>query len=297
MEEKISKSIINRMLTGRLQAVNMLAGRLQAVKLLAALLMLTPWLALPQQADAQTTYGQTPRGNREQTKKQKKKEKKPTEVDYPLYNGFSVGMDLWGLGGKVFGSDFVSTEVAVDVDLKHRYFPVAEIGYGSTDTWSDKGIHYKSSAPYLRLGMDYNMLFRKAHGHQLRLGLRYATSSFDYDVQSLGVSDPIYGGMPGNPNISDDVWGSTVPFDHRGMKGSMQWMELCVGIRANVWGNLAMGWAMRFKFKLSGSSDTYGDPWYVPGFGQYASNTLGITYTLVYQFGGKTKPQIKSKKK
>ena len=133
MEEKISKSIINRMLTGRLQAVNMLAGRLQAVKLLAALLMLTPWLALPQQADAQTTYGQTPRGNREQTKKQKKKEKKPTEVDYPLYNGFSVGMDLWGLGGKVFGSDFVSTEVAVDVDLKHRYFPVAEIGYGSTD--------------------------------------------------------------------------------------------------------------------------------------------------------------------
>ncbi len=262
------------------------------LRVVLLLLMACPLLS--QQAEGQTTYGQTPRNNREQAKKQKKKEKKPLEVEYPLYNGFSVGMDLWGLGGKLFGSDFISSEVAVDVDLKHRFFPVAEIGFGGTDAWSDHGIHYKSSAPYLRIGMDYNTLFRKAHGNQLRVGLRFATSSFDYDIHSLGVDDPVYGGTPSNPNLSDDVWGTTVPFDHRGLKGNMQWMELCVGIRANVWGPIAMGWAMRFKFKLSGGGDTYGDPWYVPGFGQYGSNTLGITYTLVYQFG-KTKPQTKKK--
>lgn len=275
MEEKTSNFIFNRLLR------------------IALLLFIS--MILAQQVQGQSTYGQTPRGNREQPKKQqKKKEKKTTEVDYPLYNGFSIGMDLWGLGGKLFGSDFISSEVAVDVDLKHRFFPVAEIGYGSTNSWSDKGIHYKSSAPYLRIGMDYNTLFRKAHGHQLRVGLRYATSSFDYDIHSLGVDDPVYGGSTNNPNIADDVWGTTIPYDHRGMKGNMQWMEFCVGIRANIWGNWAMGWAMRFKFKLSGGGDTYGDPWYVPGFGQYGSSNLGITYTLVYQFG-KTKPQIKKK--
>ena len=72
-----------------------------------------------------------------------KKEKKDAkeEVHYPLYNGTSVGLDLWGIGSSVFGGDFLSSEVAVDVNLKNRFFPIAELGYGSTDTWSDKGIH------------------------------------------------------------------------------------------------------------------------------------------------------------
>ena len=44
------------------------------------------------------------------------------------------------------------SEVAVDGNLKNRFFPIAELGYGSTDTWSDKGIHYTSNAPYFRIG-------------------------------------------------------------------------------------------------------------------------------------------------
>lgn len=46
-----------------------------------------------------------------------KKEKKDAkeEVHYPLYNGMSVGLDLWGIGSSVFGGDFLSSEVAVDV--------------------------------------------------------------------------------------------------------------------------------------------------------------------------------------
>ena len=188
-----------------------------------------------------------------------KKEKKDAkeEVHYPLYNGMSVGLDLWGIGSSVFGGDFLSSEVAVDVNLKNRFFPIAELGYGSTDTWSDKGIHYKSNAPYFRIGMDYNTLYKKQHGHMLLVGLRYGVSSFKYDVDALGLDDPIY--------------------------GSMQWAEFCVGIRAHVWKALYMGWSLRFKFKLSASADEYGDPWYVPGFGKYGSNTMGVTYTITYK--------------
>ena len=99
----------------------------------------------------------------------------------------------------------------------------------------------------------------------------------------MGVDDPIYGGGMGNPNLGDEVWGGSVPFHHKGMKGSMQWLEFCVGIRAQIWKQVSMGWAMRFKFKTSASTDTYGNPWYVPGFGQYGSNSLGATYTIVYK--------------
>ena len=75
----------------------------------------------------------------------KKKEKKKPEIEYPLFNGVSVGVDLWGVGSKLFGGDFMSSEVIVDVDLKHRFFPVVELGYGGVDAWNDNGIHYKSS--------------------------------------------------------------------------------------------------------------------------------------------------------
>ena len=92
-------------------------------------------------------------------KKEKKEAKE--EVHYPLYNGISVSVDLWGPGSKLFGSDFFSSEVAVDVNLKNRFFPIVELGYGNTDTWSDKGIHYKTGAPYFRIGMDYNALYNK----------------------------------------------------------------------------------------------------------------------------------------
>lgn len=208
---------------------------------------------------------------------------KEAKTVYPLYNGVSIGLDLWGIGSRVLGGDFLSTEVSVDVNLKNRFFPIAEIGYGSTGTWSDKGTYYKTHAPYFRIGMDYNALFNKRHGHMLLVGLRYGVSSFKYDVKALSLEDPIYGGATGNPSLGDKIWGGSLPYDHRGMKGSMNWLEFCVGIRAHVWKELYMGWALRFKFKLSGSSDEYGDPWYVPGFGTYGSNTMGVTYTITYK--------------
>lgn len=214
-------------------------------------------------------------------KKEKKEAKE--EVHYPLYNGISVSVDLWGPGSKLFGSDFFSSEVAVDVNLKNRFFPIVELGYGNTDTWSDKGIHYKTGAPYFRIGMDYNALYNKKHGHMILVGLRYAATSFKYDVEALGINDPEYGGSLGNPNLIDGIWGNSLPFNYKGMKGSMQWAEFCVGIRAHVWKDLYMGWALRFKFRMSSSVAEHGDPWYVPGYGKYNGNTTGVTYTITYK--------------
>ena len=144
-------------------------------------------------------------------KKEKKEAKE--EVHYPLYNGISVSVDLWGPGSKLFGSDFFSSEVAVDVNLKNRFFPIVELGYGNTDTWSDKGIHYKTGAPYFRIGMDYNALYNKKHGHMILVGLRYAATSFKYDVEALGINDPEYGGSLGNPNLID-VYSRTTSKTH-----------------------------------------------------------------------------------
>ncbi len=231
---------------------------------------------------AQQNYSTTTNGRNRPQREQKKEKKKPA-VEYPLYNGTSLSLDLWGPASKAFGSDNMSVEAIVDVDLKHRYFPTLEVGYGASDAWSDEGIHYKTGAPYFRIGVDYNALYNKKHGHMLLVGLRYGFTSFSYDVESMSVDDPIYGGGIGNPNLEDDIWGGTVPFNHTGMKGSMQWAEFCLGIRANIWKSIAMGWGIRVRFKLTATTDKYGDPWYVPGYGEYGSRSTGIYYTITYK--------------
>ena len=81
----------------------------------------------------------------------------------------------------------------------------------------------------------------------------------------------------------DGILGGSVPFNNKGIKSSMKWFEFCVGIRAHIWKQLYMGWGLRFKFRTSSSTGEYGDPWYVPGFGKYGSNTMGVTYTITYK--------------
>ena len=43
-------------------------------------------------------------------------------------SGHVCGLDVFGLGSKIFGSDFTSAEVSVEVNLKNRFIPIIEIG-------------------------------------------------------------------------------------------------------------------------------------------------------------------------
>lgn len=230
---------------------------------------------------AQTPTGAT--AHRVQTKAEKKKEKQADIPQYPLYNGVSVGLDLWGIGSKLIGGDNLSMEVAFDVNLKNRFFPTVELGYAKAHTEGDLGILYDTRAPYFRIGADYNALYKKKHGNMLLVGLRYAMTSYSYDIEAIGIQDPIYGGDFGNPNLIDNIWGGSIPYNYSGMKGSMHWLEICLGLRAQIWKDLYMGWALRVKYRLTESTGKYGDPWYVPGFGKYGSNTIGVTYTITYK--------------
>ena len=76
----------------------------------------------------------------------------------PLFQGIMMGADVSGLANKVLGSDMFSTEANVQLNLKNRFFPIVEFGYGSIETTHEEtDIYYKTSAPYFRIGMDYNV--------------------------------------------------------------------------------------------------------------------------------------------
>ena len=103
----------------------------------------------------------------------------------------------------------------MEVNLKNRYVPVAEIGYGTTDTTDDgTNIHYKASAPYFRIGMNYNFFFKKPYlPGFLYGGIRYGFTSFSYDVDA--------------PTMKDPTWGfPEIPFSYDGIKTTVTWAEL-----------------------------------------------------------------------
>lgn len=192
--------------------------------------------------------------------------------EVPFYQGTTIGIDLYGLGSKIFGGSTTSTEISVEVNLKNRFVPAAEIGYGTTDTTDDgTNIHYKASAPFFRIGMNYNFFFKKPYlpGY-LYGGVRYGFTSFSYDVDA--------------PSMENTYWPyPDVPFEYNGVKTNVSWAELLAGIKVNVYKNFYMGWSLRYRIRMNMKKAENTEPWYIPGFGKNNSTNLGVTYSLIYK--------------
>lgn len=193
-----------------------------------------------------------------------------TAVVAPLYGGLSVGADVFGVIGRFLLYDFTSAEVSLNADFRNKFFPVVEVGFGTIDMTDETySIHYKSAAPYARIGLDYNLMAKKQTENYLFAGLRYGFSAFKYDVAA--------------PDMSDEVWGGTIPFSYSGVRSSAHWMEMLLGIKVKIVRNFFMGWTARFKFRFSAKETLNTTPWYIPGYGDNKSSNFGFTYNLIYQ--------------
>lgn len=190
----------------------------------------------------------------------------------PLFQGINVGFDIWGIGSKIFGSDFLSNDFFVEVNLKNRFFPIAEFGIGSTNTTNvETEIHYKASSPYFKIGMNYNILYKKPYlpGY-LYCGFRIGHSSFSYDVDAPNIKNPILGN-------------TSIPFEYDGVKSNATWGELLLGINTKIYKRFSMGWALRYKATINVKKSENTQPWFLPGYGKNKSTSLGLTYNLIYK--------------
>lgn len=203
---------------------------------------------------------------------QEKKIQTEEEQPQPLFQGIYVGADVFGFMNQALGSDIMSTEASIEVHLKNRFFPVVEIGYGSIETTNDEtDIYYKTSAPYFRVGLDYNVFYKKPHlPGFFTVGLRYGYSSFNYDIESPALVDPNWGH-------------TTIPFSYKGVESNASWAELVLGMKANVFNNFYMGFSIRYRSRLSVKKHENSEPYYIPGYGKGKPSNFGITYNLVYK--------------
>ena len=220
------------------------------------LLALSSLLALPTRLSAQDTLT---------IKNEVKKEK-------PFFQGIMVGVDVYGFLNQALGSDSRTSEVSIEANLQNRFFPILEIGYGALDMTDDEtDIHFKTSAPFFRIGANYNVFYQKPElpGY-LTVGLRYGFSSFEYDVQA--------------PDLVDPNWNHTqVPVDYTGVKSKVGWLEAVVGLKANVYKSFYLGLNVRYRSRLSMTKNENSEPYYIPGYGRGKSTSIGITYSIIYK--------------
>lgn len=186
----------------------------------------------------------------------------------PLFRGFAVSFDMVGAGMLMF-SDYGQYEGALRVNLHDEWFPIVEAGLGKADCDDEvTKLHYTTSAPYFKVGIDKNMLKDKHGPNRLYLGLRYGYTSYKIDIT--------------RPVSYDPIWQWDTEYNINDVSCKYHWAEIVVGVDAKLFGPLHLGWSVRYKQRLSHSEEggDWGQPWYVPGFGTYDTK-LGGTFNVI----------------
>ena len=193
-------------------------------------------------------------------------EEKPKQV---FFQGFTLAVDVFNPLQRVLSS-YGSMEGALRLNLKNTFFPVVEAGFATCDQKNENtDLQYRVKAPFLRAGIDINMLRNKWQENRLFLGARYGFSTFQYDIDG--------------PDMKDPVWGGSQPFHHHGIHASAHWVEFVAGVQVKIWRNFHMGWSIRLKKAVSEGENNHGIPYYIPGYGTTTTSTAwGGTYHLIF---------------
>ena len=206
---------------------------------------------------------------------QKKIISSPDTVKIPLYNGFTVQTDVASAVTSVIAKGEVySYEAGIQVDLKHKYYPIVELGFAGADKTMANGIGFTTNAPFGRVGIDFNILKKKKDSKPTNnlflAGLRVGMSNFNYSLK--------------NVTITNDYWGCSEVVFKDANSTTKVWWEIVAGIRVEVVKNFYMGWTVRKRNLISNDITGAAAPWYIPGFGINTSGNWGLNYTLGYHF-------------
>ena len=186
----------------------------------------------------------------------------------PFFRGFAVSFDLVG-PAKLMLSDYGEYEGALRINLHDQWFPIFEAGVGRANHTKDEvtGLAYKTTAPYFRLGMDWNIKKQKHDPYRIYAGFRYAYTKYSCDIL--------------NDDLEDPIWKTKSEFGEEDIKCYQHWLEGVFGIDASVIGPFHLGWTVRYKRRLFHKEGDIGNSWYVPGFGINDSDNLTVNFNVI----------------
>ena len=186
----------------------------------------------------------------------------------PFFRGFALSFDLVGPAKLMLG-DTGEYEGALRINLHDQWFPVFELGIGRANHEEDEvtKLTYKTTAPYFRIGMDWNIMKKKHEPYRIYAGFRYAYTNYKCDILSKNLEDP--------------VWKTKTDFGDEGFSCYQHWLEGVFGIDATIYGPFHLGWTVRYKRRIFHKEGDIGNSWYVPGFGTNDQDNFGINFNAI----------------
>lgn len=191
--------------------------------------------------------------------------------DSALYQGLNIKLDV---GQTVYTlarshADRQQYEVAVNANLRNKYYPTVELGYGLSHDVAGGGT-YNGQGAFTRIGIDINPLRKgQSRDYALLAGLRFGLALQDFSLTGVTLHDDYWsaGGVIRDypPTFRADAWGEAV-----------------AGLQIKVAGPITMGWFARIHFLFTGRVGDH-QPYYIPGFGCVDAGNFTFNYYVGFR--------------
>ncbi len=188
--------------------------------------------------------------------------------------GIRFGADLFKLTRSFYDKNYKGIEFVGDYRLTKNYYLAAELGNENKTTEDDR-LNTKAKGTYIKAGFDYNSYENWLDmRNMVFIGLRYGASSFSQQLNSY----KLYNTSTYFPEAPTVVSGEKF----NGL--SAQWLEVVVGMKAEVLKNIYVGFSVRMNKILSNTKPENFDNLYIPGFNRTYNGDFGVgfNYTVSY---------------
>ena len=188
--------------------------------------------------------------------------------------GIRIGLDF-SKQIRMLTEDYKGLSLYGDVKIKEKLFIVSELGSDEKELRTDN-LRSKFSGNYIKAGLNYN-LYNNLQGlnNEIYVGFRFATSQFKSEISEYIIYN------------KDHFWSQDPIFDNIINKGlNAIWVELIIGINAELVNNLFMGLSLRLNRMLNQKKPENFTNVFIPGFNKVTENNnfgTGLTYSLIYQ--------------
>ncbi|MBO9729330.1 MAG: hypothetical protein J7623_11895 [Chitinophaga sp.] len=184
--------------------------------------------------------------------------------------GLRIGVDLSRIVSAIYYPYRKEVTIVADARINSNLYAAVELGYTNTP-YKDSNYTYKGNGMFITAGVDYNFLKRQypTEKNMFYGGIRYGFSHFSYEV-------PTY-------KMKSSYWGDQLTGSVPKTNVNAHWVELVVGMKAEVLKNFFMGWNIRERILINNVKTTDFTPLVIPGFGNGSKRSVfDVQYTVSY---------------
>lgn len=189
--------------------------------------------------------------------------------------GLRVGIDLSKPMRTALEDGYTGFEINADFRVTRRIYAAVEFGNEEKERF-EENLNSIARGSYFKIGADFNAYDNwPGLNNMIFAGLRYGYATFEQELLSYGIytTDQTFEEF----QLRED------PRTFEGLSAS--WVEVIVGVKAELFNNLFLGLNLQLKRRLSQTTPDNFDNLYIPGFNRtYDESNFGVGYgyTLSY---------------